>query len=277
MSGQPLAEVFGFPVDDFSQEAERHRQNHLCPFHNGVPNCTKDKVEDPLGVCSIFSGSEAIITCPIRFRQDWRITRDVATFFFPKGTTWIALPEVRLSDKAGRPAGNIDLALVAYDENNRVTDFGALEVQAVYITGNVRQPFEYYMQDPSNRVGMNWPGVIRPDFLSSSRKRLAPQLLYKGGILNAWKKKLAIAVDIGFFSSLPPLPAVVRSEADMAIFVYELLREPEQSQYQLSLRRTVYTMFQLALTTITQAEAGQEQEFVARLQTRLAERLRRLV
>lgn len=35
MPGQPLAEVFGFPVDDFSPEADRHRQNRLCPFHNG--------------------------------------------------------------------------------------------------------------------------------------------------------------------------------------------------------------------------------------------------
>src|SRR5579862_3300296 len=277
MAGQPLAEVFGFPVDDFSSEAEGHRQGRLCPFHNTVPACTEDKVENPLGVCSIFSGAEVVITCPIRFRQDWKITQDAAAFFFPEGTTWVALPEARLADKTGQSAGNIDVALVAHNGSGRITDFGVLEVQAVYISGNVRQPFEYYMQDPQNRTAMAWSGTIRPDFLSSSRKRLAPQLLYKGGIINAWKKKLAIAVDYSFFSSLPTLPEVAQSEADMAIFVYELLRGAPQGQYQLTLRRTVYTMFQSALTTITQAEAGQMEEFTGRLQARLTERLNRSV
>ena len=42
---------------------------------------------------------------------------------------------------------------------------------------------------------MNWkdqPNYPRPDYLSSSRKRLAPQLIFKGGIFNTWKKKTAL-------------------------------------------------------------------------------------
>ena len=45
---------------------------------------------------------------------------------------------------------------------------------------------------------MDWtsqPNYPRPDFLSSSRKRLAPQLMFKGGILNYWEKKMAVALD----------------------------------------------------------------------------------
>jgi hypothetical protein len=41
MGKQPLAEVFGFPIDNQSREAKRCRDNALCPFGNKVPNCTK--------------------------------------------------------------------------------------------------------------------------------------------------------------------------------------------------------------------------------------------
>jgi hypothetical protein len=53
MPEHPLAEVFGHPTNDFSQHAVRCRKNKLYPFNNKIPNCTKDKAKDPLGVCSI--------------------------------------------------------------------------------------------------------------------------------------------------------------------------------------------------------------------------------
>ncbi len=93
---QPLAEVFGFPITDQSSVAKRYRKYRLCPFNNKVPNCTKDKAKDPLGVCSIFHEKEIAITCPIRFRQDWLITDHAAEFFFPTGANWSSLTEVRL-------------------------------------------------------------------------------------------------------------------------------------------------------------------------------------
>jgi hypothetical protein len=75
MPKHPLAEVFGFPTDNFSPEAERYRKHKLCPYNNKVPSCTKDKAENPLGVCSVFEGSDRAITCPIRFRQDCSLRR----------------------------------------------------------------------------------------------------------------------------------------------------------------------------------------------------------
>ena len=51
----PLAEVFGFPINNLDKEANRYRKNKLCPYNNKVPSCTKDKVNDPLGVCSAIS------------------------------------------------------------------------------------------------------------------------------------------------------------------------------------------------------------------------------
>lgn len=270
MANQPLAEVFGYPITNMSEEARRHRQNRLCPFNNRVPSCTKDRVEDPLGVCSVLgSSANAVITCPVRFREGWVIASDAASFFFPEGTTWTSVSEVRLRDKSGGAVGNIDLVLISYDAHGRLTDFGALEVQAVYISGNVRRSFEYYMQDPLARQNMQWAGAVRPDYLSSSRKRLAPQLISKGGIINAWGKKLAVAVDDSFFSTLPSLPEVPADRAEMAWFVYALELQPHEHVYRLVRRKTVYTMYVPTLATIAEAEPGQLDVFVALLQSRL--------
>lgn len=275
MPSHPLAEVFGFLTDDHSMDAQRSRQNRLCPYNNRVPNCTKDKANDPLGVCSIFDDELIAITCPIRFREKWRIAEDAAAFFFPTGMAWTSLTEVRLNDKQGKSAGNIDVVLVAYDDRGRVLDFGTIEVQAVYISGNVRRPFETYMQDPSHHDKMNWtrqPNYPRPDYLSSSRKRLAPQLIYKGGILKSWQKKQAVALHKGFFQTLPRLPEVDQNTAEMAWLIYDLVHSTTQNRYELVLHQVVYTMFDPALDQITKSEPGSIGDFIELLQARLDEK-----
>jgi hypothetical protein len=269
---QPLSEVFGFPIDNFAAGAERHRAKKLCPFNNRIPNCTKDKANDPLGVCSVYEGDHLAITCPIRFREKWIIADEGAEFFFPKNAKWTSLAEVKLKDKHGKSAGNIDLVLVSYDDHGRINDFGALEVQAVYISGNVRKPFEYYMQDPKNRSTMNWknqqywPG---PDYLSSSRKRLAPQLIFKSGILHSWRKKSAVALDAGFFATLPKLKEVSADKAEIAWLVYDLPFNEKENRYVLTKQKTVYTEFNTALDQITKSEPGSVGDFVTALQERL--------
>jgi hypothetical protein len=241
----PLAEIFGFSAADMSASANRHRTKRLCPFNNKVPNCTKDKAQNPLGVCSVFHEGEVVITCPIRFRQGWLIADDAADFFFPPNATWTTLTEVRLKDANGGSAGNIDIVLCAYDKAGKVYDFGALEVQAVYISGNVRNPFEHYIESPAKRYGMDWTdeeNYPRPDYLSSSRKRLAPQLIFKGGIINAWGKKTAVALNKGFFNTLPKLPVVPKEKADIAWMIYDL-KQPTTAgaKTELSLDRIAYT------------------------------------
>lgn len=276
MANHPLAEVFGFPLGNLSAQATRYRKFKLCPFNNKVPNCTKDKADNPLGVCSVFHGESLAITCPIRFRQDWLIAEDAAAFFFQEATSWTSLTEVRLNDRNGNLAGNIDIVLVAYDAEGKITDFGALEIQAVYISGNVRRPFEYYMQNPASRADMDWrkeTNYPRPDYLSSSRKRLAPQLLYKGGILNAWHKKIAVALDEGFFATLPSLRETDSTHADVAWLIYGLQLNDANSHYILRKQRVVYTLFSDSLDQITRPDVGGPREFIERLQEKLDEKL----
>ena len=198
-----------------------------------------------LCVCSVVHDDEVVITCPIRFRQSWLIADDAADFFFAPDATWTTLTEVRLKEADGGSAGNIDVVLCAYDKAGKVYDFGALEVQAVYISGNVRNPFEDYMESPARRSGMDWTteaNYPRPDYLSSSRKRLAPQLIFKGGIINAWGKKTAVALNKGFFNTLPKLPEVRKEDADIAWLIYDLKPPKKQGEhYELFRERSVYT------------------------------------
>lgn len=266
---QPLAEVFGFPINNESARANRYRENKLCPFNNIVSNCTKNSIEFPLGVCSLNHKEKPVIICPIRFREDWSIISDAASFIFDKKATWTHVGEVRLKDKHGKSAGNIDYVLVSYDDKGRVVDFGSLEVQAVYISGNLTGPFTAYLEEPS--PSFTWTQAFKfpkPDYLSSSRKRLIPQIIAKGSILKQWKKKQVVALQTSFYKTLPDLPEFDKSESDFAFFLYDLV--PTKSKtLELKLQRIVYTKFAKALEQIAKFEAGSIKEFTDLLQKKL--------
>jgi hypothetical protein len=272
----PLAEVFGFPINNFSEEAIRYRNTRLCPFHNKVPSCTKDKATAPLGVCSIYHNDDAVITCPVRFREKWFVTDRASQFFFPDGVSWTSIAEVNLNDKYGKTAGHIDMVLVSYDDSGRVLDFGALEIQAVYISGNIRAPFQHYMERPRERQSLSWKGqrnYPKPDYLSSSRKRLIPQVMYKGGILKAWGKKQAVSLQKSFFETLPEMPTVTPDRADIAWLVYDLKEDHATKTMTLADCETVYTEFGPALDRISKPVPGDIGEFMGLLQDKLDERL----
>ena len=194
---------------------------------------------------------------------------DAAEFFFAPDARYVTLSEVRLQTRQGSPAGNIDMVLVAFDERGRVIDFGSLEVQSVYISGNVSQVFKWFMENPEKLKTETWSGKSpRPDYLSSSRKRLVPQLGYKGFILNQWRKKQAVAIHSGFFDTLPNFDEVPEDEADLAWLVYEL-EEPENPNLflQLTKVRSVYTKWSQAMQKVQVPEAGDLRTFESRLQS----------
>lgn len=272
----PLAEIFGFPINDESVKAQRYRNQKLCPFNNKVPNCTKDKANNPLGVCSVWHNNISVITCPIRFREDWIIVENAANFAFGSKANWTSLSEIKLTDKNGQSAGNIDFVLVQYNDKGQLIDFVSLEVQGVYISGNLRNPFESYLNNPTKDfewpIGYNYP---KPDYLSSSRKRLIPQMLYKGGIFQSWKKKQAVALQKSFFDTLPNLPTTSKSKADIAWFLYDIEFNKILNQNNLVLIDTIYTEFEPALLRIITPEPGNLTDFINILQTRLDEHLER--
>jgi hypothetical protein len=248
----PLAEVFGYQPGDRSREAERIRKNKYCPFHNVVAKCTKDKATDPLGVCSIQHRDHSVITCPIRFTEDLILFEPAANFFFPSEAEWTDVREVKLKDADGKAAGNIDYVLVSYYGAGKITDFGSLEVQGVYISGNIRDCFEEYMQtsNDSNHTTLEACSA-KPDYLSSSRKRLAPQILFKGGILKSWNKRQAIALQKSFYETLPSLPQCDGKNADIIWLIFDLIEDQATKRLKLTLVQTVYTKFMDAMEANT--------------------------
>jgi hypothetical protein len=267
---QPLAEVFGFPITNKTVRAKRYRDNKLCPYNNIVSNCTKNSIEFPLGVCSLYHKGKPVIICPVRFREDWVIISDAAKFIFKDATNWTHVGEVRLTDKHGKSAGNVDYVLVAYDDKGRVLDFGSLEVQAVYISGNLTGPFTAYLENPSPKF--EWNNALKypkPDYLSSSRKRLIPQIIAKGSILNQWNKKQVVALQTTFYNTLPTLPEVDKGVSDFALFLYDLKPNQQGDNFNLELQRVVYTNFKSALEQIAKFEAGSIKEFTEILQKKL--------
>jgi hypothetical protein len=211
-----------------------------------------------------------VIICPIRFREDWTIISDAASFIFNGKSSWTHVGEVRLKDKYGKSAGNIDYVLVAYDDKGRIIDFGSLEVQAVYISGNLTGPFTAYLENPSPEF--DWISAFKypkPDYLSSSRKRLIPQIIAKGSILNQWGKKQAVALQSSFYNTLPTLPEFEKEESDFAFFLYDLVPVEDTKVLSLQLQRIIYTKFASALEQIAKFEAGSIYQFEAILQKKL--------
>ncbi len=267
---QPLGEVFGFPIYNQSDRAKRYRDNKLCPYNNIVSNCTKNSIEFPLGVCSLNYKNKQVIICPIRFREDWTIISDAANFIFSNKATWTHVGEVRLKDKHGKSAGNIDYVLVSYDDKGSILDFGSLEVQAVYISGNLTGPFAAYLENPT--PDFSWTQAFKypkPDYLSSSRKRLIPQIIAKGSILKQWNKKQVVALQTSFYNTLPSLPEFDKAESDFAFFLYDLVPDNKTKILSLKLQRVVYTKFASALEQIAKFEAGSISQFTEMLQKKL--------
>lgn len=271
MSSHPLCEVFGYPIDDFSAEAVRHREEKLCPYNNSSRFCTKDKKNDPLGVCSMWHEGKPVIICPVRFRQNWRVVSDMSSFLLhnPSGKF---VTEATIKDADKESAGHIDVVLLETGPDQRITDFGALEIQAVYITGNIRNPFAFYYEAPAMRFAESWNGANdpHPDWLSSV-KRLVRQLTVKGAIIRAWDKKIAVAVESQFYNTLTLLENIREyppEEADMGWFLYSLVSNPQSGRFELELERKVYIKFADAQEKLSRINPGDITDFTFTLENK---------
>lgn len=213
MSRYGIAEWYGrdflslTPVErrELAETALGDRPKPDCPFRSGP--CSKKG-----GVCSIrpyedrngrahASGGEPAIVCPIRFEQDNLIVKWLAEIVgFTLDSTRVAR-EVPFMQSVGtdKHAGKIDLVVASGDEELRW--FG-LEIQAVYFSGKgMLDEFKVLRDDDGAQPP--FPVYIRrPDWRSSSAKRLMPQLQVKGPTLRRWLSKIAVAVDQPFFAAL---------------------------------------------------------------------------
>ena len=145
-----------------------------------------------------------VIMCPQRFEEDSLLVDWLAEIVgFPPEEVMLAreVPFMR-NPNTGQSAGMIDLIL-ARDPNGRIEWFG-MEVQAVYFSGRgMESEIEAQIGEPHDERPAPFPNATRrPDWRSSSAKRLMPQLDVKVPLLRQWGRKTAVVVDRPFFDSI---------------------------------------------------------------------------
>ena len=214
-----IAEWYGEPLENMSaarrqalakvalgQDAAVPR----CPFQRGNVVCSKKG-----GVCSIQTyrtylgeflsdrigerSGNPVITCPKRFSQDDLVPKWLAKIVgFDQVFLAREVPFMR-SPTTGRPAGRIDLVVAG---NRTASRWFGLEIQSVYFSGKgMPDDFEMLSRD-TGRLPPSPTATRRPDWRSSSAKRLMPQLQVKVPTLRRWATKLAVAVDVPFFEAI---------------------------------------------------------------------------
>ena len=244
-----IAEWFGRTPASLSP-AERQRLAEIaladevaalpCPFKRTGAACHKKG-----GVCSMRPHSEAdpgrlgpatgapVIMCPSRFEQENTIVRWLADIVGFGHDEWQVAREVPFmkSSATSRAAGKIDL-VVAWEKDGAISFFG-LEIQAVYFSGH-KMALEFEHLRSSNAPTLPFPvEKRRPDFRSSSAKRLMPQLQVKVPTLRRWGAKLAVCVDRPFFDAIggPSQPAEQDLNAGDVIWMAPELVEDSQGSY----------------------------------------------
>ena len=277
MPRQPLVEVFGFPIADQSDEANRHRHHRLCPFNNRVPSCTKDKIDDPLGVCSIYEGDLPTIVCPVRFREAWHIASDAAEIFFPDDAHWTSHTNVPVKDARGRPAGEIDLVLVSYDKQGNTTHSCSLQILEACFPADLRVSLKPFTEG-SSPVGRN-SIVSKRKVCSRCRLHLFLNgTLHSRPLSNDWTspcrgKKMAVAIDRRFLSELPDLVTVDKHEGDLVWLVYDLVLDASTRRYRLRKHSTVETKFDQVVGNFTTEDPHSRCESKALLWAKLRQKL----
>ncbi len=169
---------------------------------------------------------EPVIVCPARFEEDRLLVFWLAEIvgFAPEDALVAREIPFMLGTKTKKPAGKIDL-VVAKTSNGEVIWHG-LEIQAVFFSGSGMDSEFDSLRDVTMERPSFPTAIRRPDWRSSSAKRLMPQLQIKAPTLRRWGSKVAVAVDRPFFDAVGgPSPNYSRdlNDGDVIWMVPELV------------------------------------------------------
>ncbi len=205
-----------------------------CPHRPGKELCNKSGgvcslatyQKDADGAVSLIKSDPGLVTlCPMRFWQNYTVFKEVGSFVLGTNKP-ILIKEISFlksinseGEISSETVGRIDMVLAKAHADNRIDDWCALEMQAVYFSGETMiKEFRIIGKNPDTLL---FPSAIRrPDFRSSGPKRLMPQLQIKVPSLRRWGKKMAVVVDKPFYQSIAPMKRENNiSNADIAWFV----------------------------------------------------------
>ena len=232
MTRYGIGEWYGVSLDALAADDRSASAKHALG-NGSIPGCpyAAKPCNKKGGVCTLqryrddgTAVGAPVIVCPTRFEQDGLLVQWLADIVgFAPDHVHVA-PEVPFmtDTNTGRAAGRIDL--IVAEMNGTLTWFG-LEVQAVYFSGpRMATEFERLLSATGNRPF--YPDAVRrPDWRSSSAKRLMPQLMVKGPTLRRWASKIAVAVDAPFFDAIggpSPEPSQDINDGDVVWMVPEL-------------------------------------------------------
>jgi hypothetical protein len=187
--GNRPAEIFGYPIENLSKEAQDVRAKHWCPFMNRRCNKKSRLIDFPFGVCSVKYRGGIHTICPRRFEERGtiegvsKVLEDIALHYFGDLDNTIAFPEVRLPN-----VGSIDFVLVRHKPMQaEVEDFVSVEFQSDSTTGTggiiqgIRDFLQgHNLQEQTYKFGMNTYDTI---------KRAITQLMNKGIVYETWDTK----------------------------------------------------------------------------------------
>ncbi len=186
LTGNCLAEIFGYPLRNTTEEACAARRQYACPFTGKTCSKQSQRLTYPFGVCSVERHGVVGAVCPQRFEEpnpetgNPRVLEDIAQHYFGDPEGVLAFPNMRVPG-----LGSIDYVLVRHKPlKAEVEDFVAVDFQADAIGGTdvVIQKLEEFMagQDiltPTYHFGMNTDDALR---------RAMTQLFNKGILYERW-------------------------------------------------------------------------------------------
>lgn len=263
-----ISEIFGYGVEDLSEEARKTRAGKHCPFRDSP--CTKSSKTDPIGICSLSDGDEAASLCPVRFIENDRIFNDAARIAFGEGASFGIFPEVRILKIEGedgerdRKIGKVDYVLGRIN-SGQVVDFAAVEVQAVYFSGGeTRSPMNYFLEHGELDLANS---DRRPDFRSSAQKRLVPQLQLKVPVFRRWGKRFFVVVDTQFFRALPSFAETTAGNSEVTWLSYPIKKIG--LRYSLEAANVIYSEWDEVQNALREGVPPDPSEIIDELQTKL--------
>jgi hypothetical protein len=227
------SEIFGFPVEDRSVDAQAARSRRWCPFMDKRCDKKSRLISYPFGVCSAQWSNEIIALCPHRFLQKEIVFKDVADHHFGARHDLLVFPEVGLSS-----VGSFDYVIVKHKSlSSDVEDFVVVEFQTgqTTSTGKLVQAMKDFMHGQDVRGRSYKFGLNQYDIW----KRTFTQVLNKGMVLEKWGQKIFWVVQepiYQYFTNRYGLGKLGYSANDCTSFVvYDMPRIG--SEYQLSKTR----------------------------------------
>lgn len=234
MSKYP-SEIFGHPYYSTTDQANKDRANHRCPFVDKTCYKQSRLIKYPFGVCSAHTGDAEIALCPRRFLDRHSVFADIAQHHFKTTNDILVFSEVRLPN-----IGSFDFVMLKHKPlSSEIEDFVAIEFQTGQTTGTGKlvQGLIDFMAGKSIVYQSYNFGINSYDIW----KRTFTQVLNKGIVMETWKHKIYWVVQEPIYQNFETrynLTDIGYSDEHATVFaLYDLV--PSKTRFDLVTTRKV--------------------------------------